>query len=357
MFKSILFSAAIFALMSCSAQTTSTPETPSVPGQDGAGTAVTVGTTYSIPSSVYGVDRRISVKLPIQYAKSKDKNFPVFYLIDGGPEQDFPHIAGMLQSIDINWTLEPVILVGVETVNRRYEVSPPSDDPRYKKVVSKKIGGSQELRDFIRKDVMPWVESKYRASDDKMVMGESLAGLWIVETLLKEPDMFTKYAAISPSLWWENMEIAKSSKEVFANYPAGERQLYLTMANEGWNMQKGLDVLIGNLEEGAPGGLKWSYVDRRGSEHHGSIYHPAALDALRTFYSHAERTGQSSKAFYMFENEKAPELSKMAKKSLKEDCTNETARKTNFAEVAKNRDEWNGLCVLMKSGAVRTKGN
>ena len=357
MFKSILFSAAGLALMSCSAQTPPTPETPSVPGQDGAGVAVIVGTTYSIPSSVYGVDRRISVKLPIQYAKAKDKNFPVLYLIDGGPEQDFPHIAGMLQSIDINWTLEPVVLVGVETVNRRYEASPPSDDPRYVEAMGSEVGGSQELRDFIRKDVMPWVESEYRVTDDRAVIGESLAGLWIVETLLKEPDMFTKYAAISPSLWWENMGVAKSSKEVFASFPSGERQLYLTMANEGWNMQKGLDVLIENLEEGAPDGLKWSYVDRRGSEHHGSIYHPAALDALRVFYPRAGRTGQSTKTFYLFDDGVSPPLSDMAKKDLEIECTNETARKTTFSEVAENHIKWNGLCVQMKLGAARTKGN
>ncbi len=355
MLKYFLFSAAALALMSCSPAQKTSGETNAV--QESAGVAVTVGTTYSIPSSVYGVDRRISVKLPIQYAKSKDKNFPVLYLIDGGPEQDFPHIAGMLQSIDINWTLEPVILIGVETVNRRYEVSPPSDDPRYVKAMGSEVGGSQELRDFIRKDVMPWVESEYRVTGDRAVMGESLAGLWIVETLLKEPDLFTKYAAISPSLWWEEMGVAKASKGVFAAFPSGERQLYLTMGNEGWNMQKGLDILIENLEQGAPEGLKWSYVDRRGSEHHGSVYHPAALDALRSFYPLAHREGHSPKAFYLFDEGEGPALSKMVEKDLKTECTNETARQTTFAEFNANHIEWNGLCVQMKPGAMVTKGN
>ncbi|PHS40270.1 MAG: hypothetical protein COA91_04665 [Robiginitomaculum sp.] len=355
MLKSSLIPVAILALMNCApAQNVSDV---AATAQDHAGVPVTLGTTHSIPSSVYGMQRRISVKLPIQYTKTESENFPVLYLIDGGPEQDFPHIAGMLQSIDINWTLEPIILVGVETVNRRYEVSPPSNDPRYAEAMGSKLGGSQELRDFIRKDVMPWVETNYRVSDDRMVMGESLAGLWVVETLLKEPDMFTKYAAVSPSLWWENMDVAKSSKDAFTSFPYGEQQLYLTMGNEGWNMQKGLDILIENLEQGAPDGLKWSYIDRRDLEDHGSIYHPAALDALRLFYPLANRTGQSAKAFYMFDDGISPPLSEMVKKDLKIECTNETARITTFAEVAKNHMEWNGLCVQMKLGAARTKGN
>lgn len=33
-------------------------------------------------------------------------------------------------------------------------------------------------------------------------MGESLAGLFIVETLLAEPVLFDHYVALDPSVWW-----------------------------------------------------------------------------------------------------------------------------------------------------------
>ncbi|HHL43981.1 MAG TPA: hypothetical protein ENJ42_10205 [Hellea balneolensis] len=133
--------------------------------------------------------------------------------------------------------------------------------------------------------------------------------------------------------------------------------LYLTMGNEGWAMQAGLDKLIAALETDAPKGLSWVYVDRRQSEHHGSIYHPAALDAFRTFYPVAHREGHSPKAFYLFVDGIGPSLSKMVKQDLKFDCTNERARRTTFAEFNQNYQQWNGLCVLMKPGDRPSKGN
>ena len=160
---------------------------------------VVIGNTYKIQSSIYKKERRITVRLPAGYEEADDKNFPVMFIIDGGPEQDFPHLAGMMQSVDINYTLEPFLLVGIETENRRYEITPPADDPRYSEVAEKR-GGAVEFRRYIREDVIPWVKQNYRTQDDYGVIGESLGGLFIVETFLNDPTLFDRYAAISPSM-------------------------------------------------------------------------------------------------------------------------------------------------------------
>ena len=56
------------------------------------------------------------------------------------------------------------------------------------------------------------------------------------------------------------------------------------MGNEGGTMQAGLDTVLAALD-GVPGAPEHRYVDRRDSESHSTIYHPAALDALRWLYS------------------------------------------------------------------------
>jgi len=84
-----------------------------------------LGRTYTIASKALGADRRLTVRLPAEYQDNPDAVYPVIYVIDGGPEQDFPHIAGIMQSREVNLTFSPFILVGVETVSRRTMLTAP----------------------------------------------------------------------------------------------------------------------------------------------------------------------------------------------------------------------------------------
>jgi hypothetical protein len=108
-----------------------------------------------------------------------------------------------------------------------------------------------------------------------------LAGLFISETLLKKPDLFTDYIAISPSLWYDDRHLTKQAPELLSKHNDKVRNLYLTMANEGGTMQKGLDELLEAIRDSGLENLKTNYVDRRDNEFHWTIYHEAVLDALR----------------------------------------------------------------------------
>ncbi len=317
---------------------------------------VSIGTNYMIASTIFENSRRITVRLPAEYKAEPTRTFPVVYVIDGGPEQDFPHIAGIAQSREMNFTFEPFILVGVETVNRRTEITPPAIDvAAYTEMLGAAPGGSSQFRQFLRDDVMSWVNGQFRTNGTEAVMGESLAGLFIIETLLKDPTLFDDYIAVSPSLWWDEMRLAEEAPADLAAMPAGNRRLYVTMGDEGYLMQSGLDGLIAALDAGAPDDLRWTYVGRAGSETHGSIYHVAALDALRAFYLTPQRTGGANPA--MFPDGIVPPLTPEAQKSLEEPCVRERAVAVTFEEKNKDLERWAAMCLLMKPGAVATAGN
>ncbi|CAM3867177.1 alpha/beta hydrolase [Litorimonas haliclonae] len=317
----------------------------------GAAQDIVLGQSFEFESSVLGESRRVSVRLPDRYVSEPDKTFPVLYLIDGGPQQDFPHIAGILQSTDINWTIEPMILVGIETRNRQAELTPPATDPSYEQVFEKN-GGAESFRQFIETEIMPWVEDTYRTDQRDIVMGESLAGLFVMETFAKRPDLFSHFISVSPSLWWDNLSAAKSYGDDFLTSDETTSKLYVTMGNEGALMQAGLDVVLEGLSQS---NKKWTYVDRRNSEDHASIYHPAALDALRSFFSTPYRAGVSSDSVWMFEGGAVPPLSDKARESVKEDCTLETAEKISFETYNRNPVMWRGVCVVMKPGDSSTR--
>jgi hypothetical protein len=175
-------------------------------------------------------------------------------------------------------------------VNRRSEITPPARDlAAYEAELGAKPGGSAGFRRFIAEEVKPWVEARYRTSGRDAVMGESLAGLFVVETLFEAPALFDDYIAVSPSLWWDEMRYGRDARAYLARLPRAPRRLYLTLADEGFRDQEGMERLVAALRSAAPADLQWLYVPQGRFETHASIYHGAALDAFRAFYGEPTR--------------------------------------------------------------------
>lgn len=285
--KTVLFMAFAAFLSAC---TPAEPEaiTPleSTAKNSEQGQPIEIGRSFALNSKVLDMERSIAVRLPLGYNEADNKaDYPVVYVVDGGPEQDFPHIAGIAQSRDMNWTFAPFILVGIETVNRRHQIVPPAtDEAAYEAELGAKPGGSAKFRSFIRDELMPWVDGRYRTNGRDVVMGESLAGLFVVETLFEEPSLFEDYIAVTPSLWWEEMKYGREAADYLARLPESKRRLIITSADEGYRHQEGIDMLVAALEANTPKGLKWAYHARGKQETHGSVYHLAALEAFRDLF-------------------------------------------------------------------------
>ncbi len=265
---------------------------------------ITIGESISLQSKILGEEREINIWVPPGHADS-DRTYPVVYLIDGGLQQDFHHISGLGQLTTVNGNYQNLIIVGIATQNRLIELTFPPQDARYIEHLPPS-GGAAEFRRFISEEVIPLVESRYRSGERRTLMGESLAGLFVVDTFLRQPDLFTDYIAVSPSLWWDDKALAEQAEELLAAHNNKPRKLYLTMANEGGTMQNALDAIIGVLENKAPKNLEWQYVDRRETETHATIYHGAALDALRTLFGLPPFEFDPAVFWYLYEGGQPP---------------------------------------------------
>lgn len=246
-------------------------------------TPIVIGQSYALPSAVLGATREINVWLPPGYAES-GRSYPVLYLLDGGTTwQDFHHISGLAQLGTVNGTTPDIILIGIASVDRRNELALPTENPeliaRYPT-----HGQSERFRRFIADEVQPFVESRFRTNGETALMGESLAGLFVVETFLKEPQMFDAWVAVSPSLWWDGGRLAQQSGAHLRDHSNDARTLILTMGNEGAEAQALMETLTANLREHASSGLTWTFQPRP-DETHATIYHGAALDAFRRLYA------------------------------------------------------------------------
>jgi predicted alpha/beta superfamily hydrolase len=242
---------------------------------------LTIGETFTIESKTLGETRRINVYLPPAYAESPDRRLPVLYMPDGGMGEDFLHIAGLVQVSVGNGTMRRFVLVGIENTQRRRDMTGPTQNPEDKKIAPV-VGGSAAFRKFIRTELMPVINTRYRTTKETAIMGESLAGLFVVETLFLEPDMFDTYIAFDPSLWWNNKELLKSAESRLPAVGKRPRALYLASSSEP-ELARVTGELAEILRKSAPANLKWHY-EPMPKETHGTIYHPAALEAVRRLF-------------------------------------------------------------------------
>ncbi|HUQ07369.1 MAG TPA: alpha/beta hydrolase-fold protein [Kofleriaceae bacterium] len=250
---------------------------PTAPG----GSPAVIGQTFTLTSKVLGEDRIVNVYLPPGYAESKD-SYPVLYMPDGGMDEDFPHISGHLDVSIKNAVIRPVILVGVKNTERRRDLAPPTAIEEEKKAAPH-AGGSDKFRQFLREELKPWVAAHYRVTAESGLIGESLAGLFAIETLVVEPSLFDIYIAADPSLWWNQLAVVKTAEARFATWSESPKQLFVATGDLK-DMQEGAAALVKAIAEKQPAGLTVTYVPMP-EEQHGTIFPFAALRGIRTVYA------------------------------------------------------------------------
>ena len=221
-----------------------------------------------IVSKLLGETRTINVWTPPGYMEATER-LPVMYMPDGGIGEDFPHIANTLSALIATKRIPPMILVGIENTQRRRDLTGPTDVEKDKKIAPV-VGGSANFRAFIREELFAEISHRYRITDERGIIGESLAGLFIVETLLTAPDMFDYYIAMDPSLWWNDHYLVRHASDLLSMLPDDEKRLWFA-GSDTKDISKYTRKLNEILEAGSYDHLKWQYSDEP-KEEHSTIY-------------------------------------------------------------------------------------
>ena len=245
-------------------------------------TPLTIGETFTMQSSILGEARRINVYAPPGYAESTDMRLPVLYMPDGGIREDFLHVAGLIQVSVGNGTMRPFLLVGIENTQRRRDLTGLTANPR-DSTIAPNVGGSAAFRSFLRSELMPLIDARYRTTAESGIVGESLAGLFVVETFFLEPDLFDTYIAFDPSLWWNDAHLVSSAVERLGSDAHRGRTLYLASSGQH-ELAELTGRLAALLKQHAGAGVVWKY-HAMPDETHATIYHPAALRAFRELFA------------------------------------------------------------------------
>lgn len=148
------------------------------------------------------------VKLPEGYSENNDIKYPVLYFTDA-----MWHIEILSGSTD--FLMENVILVGIswqKDINEDLKKEQGAHASRYRDYSIRKssnpevqakwqLGQARNHLDFIRNDVIKYIENNYRTDPERRAyFGYSMGGKFGAYILLTEPSTFKNYILGSPSL-------------------------------------------------------------------------------------------------------------------------------------------------------------
>jgi predicted alpha/beta superfamily hydrolase len=166
-------------------------------------------------------DRDVLVWVPPGYDEgSHEGSYPVLYMHDGQnlfePETAFQkgehwRVGETATELIEQGRIEPLIIVGIyNTGDARIDEYTPTGD--------RKLGGghADDYGRMIVEELKPIIDGTYRTQVDSAhtgVAGSSLGGLVSLHMGFTHPKVFSKIAALSPSVWWDRKAILKTVRQ------------------------------------------------------------------------------------------------------------------------------------------------
>lgn len=252
---------------------------------------LTLGIINEIDSKELNEKRVINIYLPEGYADEDRATYPVIYLLDGAMDEDFLHIAGLVQFNSFEWVkrLPKSILVGIAGVDRRRDFTFPTtfekDSQKYPTT-----GHSDKFIAFIENELQPFIERNYRVNRSKMIIGQSFGGLLATEILFKKPMLFDKYVIVSPSLWWDNGSLLNLKPEILSASFNRPTDIYIGVGKEGlapFELPRVMEVdgnLLAEKIESTKSKKVKVHFDYLPLENHATALHQAVSSAFRLLY-------------------------------------------------------------------------
>lgn len=242
------------------------------------------GSSLHFHSAVLDETRTLNVLLPPGYdmPEAASRTYPVIYLLDGAVDEDYLHVAGLVQFLTTYELMPPSILVGIANTDRTRDMTFPSQDPR-DATEAPTHGGSARFREFLAREVRPLVEQRFRTDDRRLLIGQSLAGLLATELFVEEPELFDDYVIVSPSLWWDRFSLVGRIAPAVAAHPDLAARVCIAVGDEGPGMEGPAHAFAAALAADAPPTLEWHYLPLPG-ETHATTLHRALYRAFEWLY-------------------------------------------------------------------------
>jgi predicted alpha/beta superfamily hydrolase len=224
----------------------------------------------SILSKKMEKTRYLTVSLPKSYNKDSKKTYPLLFLLDG--DYLFDPFQGAISYGNYWDDLPEVIIVGLDQnkENERF------DDCTLDESTGLPDGKGADFYEFIAGEVMPYIQTKYRISNFKMVAGHDITAGYMNVFLYKDTPLFNAYISLSPELSFE-MESRVADRLTFFK----QNMFYYQSSSDGdiKKMKEKITLLDENIKALNSTTLNYKYDDFKGATHYSLVLFsiPSAL--------------------------------------------------------------------------------
>lgn len=173
--------------------------------------------------------RNVLVYLPPNYGVNSEQRYPVLYMHDGqnlyNPADAFGGVVWAVdetaQNLILAGEIEPLIVVGIyNTGEKRLDEYTPV--PGAGGRMRGRGGQADQYGRMIIEELKPFIDRTYLTRPEREftgIGGSSLGGLVSLHLGFKRPDIFSRVAALSPSVWWANNQIIRETARLPERIP------------------------------------------------------------------------------------------------------------------------------------------
>ena len=275
--QAIILLAAFFYTSLCFSQSKSVP--------------LIIGKSELLESKILNEKRTLNIYLPEEYNALDTVKYPVIYVLDGGKEEDWLHVAGTVHFNTQPWIARfpRSIVVGIEGNTRRRDFTFAVENTDFiekegfQRSSFPQYGGSGKFIDFIQEELQPYINQSYKTTTKNTIIGESLAGLLTTEILLNRPYLFNDYIIVSPSLWWGEQLLLKNAEQLLKQNLKKKVNVYLGVPNreEDTKMYLEAESLYNILRNNKDTNIVFDYIP---DETHATVIHQAVYNAFKKLY-------------------------------------------------------------------------
>lgn len=255
-------------------------------------------TLHHITATASGHVFEIYIQVPFGYDQSEVR-YPVVYMLDG--DVAFPMASGVLDMLTKLPNIEEIqyaVLVGITYTDKtragvfdlRSRDYTPTQDHEFNSTAGAMFGfgdrvihsgKASEFLDFLRDDLLPFVDATYRTDPTaRIIHGHSFGGLFLLYTLFNASSLFQKWLISSPSIWWQDKSILSLEETYAQSHDDLRANVYMSAGSHELSIVEGIAQLIPRLRERGYPGLQLEHEIMNG-ETHLSVWARAFTNGIR----------------------------------------------------------------------------
>ena len=214
--------------------------------------------------------RQLSVSLPPSYGKDSKKTYPLLFLLDG--DYLFDPFQGAISYGNYWDDLPEVIIVGLNQNknNERF------DDCTFDESTGLPEGKGEDFFEFIGGELIPYIQTKYRTSNFKIIAGHDLTAGFMNLFLYKDNPLFNAYISLSPEF---PLEMETRVADRLATFK--QNMFYYQSTGDGdiKKMRTKIALLDENIKAANISTLNYKFDDFKGASHYSLVLYsiPSAL--------------------------------------------------------------------------------